>query len=399
MSHALAIEPALRAKLLDTARALFEASAAVSRASNDPVVTSAHAYFAAHWLASREPPPQSCSTTMLRSEIERTVGLLPETELKPSLADGYLGVAWMANAASAIGLDGPEVVPEDAVDEALAEDLPALQKTEYYDFLNGVAGTLWFELHRRRGARAGVVADRLDVLSAMSQATDTGVCWWTPYRIARWGMDSGYHDLGFAHGQAGMAAVLSKAHVALRSRRTQALLERAVAAYDAMLAEQPAGHFVPHATVPGQSPTRHAWCYGTPGVAVGMFAAARALNDHERADAWGRRLGFALADEPSRARVDSAGFCHGAAGLALIAMQSAAYLGANAGSLARHWLERVVQLGAEREFASAENPLLDGPVGVGLVLLSAVSKVDLDWPEMLGIPRMDGRSPQGLIED
>jgi class I lanthipeptide synthase len=390
---ALAIDSALRTELLARASALFERSAELSRQSSDPLVTSAHAYFAAHWLASGARPPPSCSTAMLNTAIGRTIALLPETELGPALADGYLAVAWMTNSASAIGLDGPDVVPDDVVDAALAEDLPALQQTGYYDFLNGVAGTLWFELHRKGGPRPRVATERLEVLAAMSHSNDTGRCWWTALPIARWGMDSGYYDLGFAHGQAGVAAALAKAHQLLPSARTRSLLESAIAAYDALLAEHP-GHFVPHASVPGQSPDRHAWCYGTPGVAMGMFAAARALNHRERADDWARRLGLALADDASDARLDSAGFCHGAAGLALIAMQSAAYLGEQAHAYIRNWLQRAIGFTAETTFTASDNPLLDGPAGIGLIFLSAISGRGLDGFEILGIPRLEDAMPQ-----
>ena len=395
MSHELGIESAFREEVLATASSLFEISADLSSKTSDPLVAGAHAYFTANWLASGEPPPRSCSKALLKSAIGRTIALIPETELRPALADGYLAIAWMTNAASAIGLAGPDVVPDDVLDAALAEDLPALQKSEYYDFLNGVGGTLWFELHRRAGPRPARVAERIEILSGMSRSTETGTCWWTPLRNARWGMDSGYYDLGFAHGHAGIAAALAKAQLLLPSTQTRSLLEGTLAAYDAMLAEHP-GHFVPHATVPGQSPTRHAWCYGTPGVAMGMLAAARALNHPQRANDWIRRLDLALSDDPALAHVDSAGFCHGAAGLALIAMQAASELGGNTAVLARHWLQRTVRCSAASTFTSNDNPLLDGPAGIGLVLLSAISRHHLECFELLGIPRADDLRLQGV---
>lgn len=385
MKQQLEIQRSLRDELLATASSLFEISAELSGKSSDPLLTSAHAYFTAYWLASGEPPPRSCSTSLLKNAIGRTIALLPETELKPALADGYLGIAWLTNAASAVGLGGRDVVPDDVLDAALAEDLPALRTSEYYDFLNGVTGTLWFELHRRAGPRPAAVAARIETLSAMSQSTEDGICWWTPLRIARWGMSSGYHDLGFAHGHAGVVAALAKAQLCLPSAQTLGLLEGTVAAYDAMLAEHP-GHFIPHATVPGLSPTRHAWCYGTPGVALGMFAAARALNRQERADDWGRRLGLALCDDPGPAHVDSPGVCHGAAGLALIAMRAGEHLGEGAGALACRWLEHTVRLCAGSTFSSSDNPMLDGPAGAGLVLLSAIARNRLDCFDLLGIP-------------
>lgn len=118
---------------------------------------------------------------------------------------------------------------------------------------------------------------------------------------------------------------------------------------------------------------------------MGMFAAAGALGDRERANDWAKRLGLALADDPSHARIDSAGVCHGAAGLALIAMRSAAHLGDNAWGLARHWLQRAVRFAAETTFSPSDHPLLDGPVGIGLVLLSGMSGRDLECFDLLGI--------------
>jgi hypothetical protein len=129
---------------------------------------------------------------------------------------------------------------------------------------------------------------------------------------------------------------------------------------------------------------------------MGMFIAARALNRPDRASEWARRLELALSDDPARAHVDSAGFCHGAAGLALIAMRAAGELGDHAAPLARSWLQRTVQLSASSAFTSSDNPLLDGPAGIGLVLLSAISGHHLTSFELLGIPRADDLQPQGV---
>jgi hypothetical protein len=161
---------------------------------------------------------------------------------------------------------------------------------------------------------------------------------------------------------------------------------------------------------PGQrsKPARLAWCYGDPGVAIGILRAARVTGNAAHLAA-ATAIARQSATVPfAETGVKDAGLCHGAAGLALIYQRLFWATGDPCFSRGAHrWLEQVLDMrqghggyggyvlfGPDRSAppwnpkTSPEKPqavwqadpsFLTGSVGVALALLASISSVPPDW--------------------
>lgn len=142
------------------------------------------------------------------------------------------------------------------------------------------------------------------------------------------------------------------------------------------------------------SPSRTAWCYGSPGVARSLWLAGEALNCSEY-----RELAIAAMEgvyrKPLAARqIDSPTFCHGVAGLLQITLRFAHDTGLpiftnNAMTLSEQLLSRYEPkslLGyrsLEPGDRAVDQPgLLDGASGVALVLLAAATDIEPTWDRL-----------------
>ncbi|UGQ10490.1 lanthionine synthetase C family protein [Yinghuangia sp. ASG 101] len=121
---------------------------------------------------------------------------------------------------------------------------------------------------------------------------------------------------GMAHGIAGPLALLSTAHASGRTVPGQVDAIRTAADW-LTTRQESEGSWPPHIPEPSGAPPgrRHAWCYGTPGIAAALIAAAEALNDDKP-----RRVAVHALDELAATHVaawDTEGptFCHGTAGI------------------------------------------------------------------------------------
>jgi len=142
------------------------------------------------------------------------------------------------------------------------------------------------------------------------------------------------------------------------------------------------------------SPSRSAWCYGSPGVARALWLAGEALDDASlRALAVEAIL--AVHKRPVAARqIPSPTFCHGVAGLLQIVLRFAHDTGMRelAGAAATLVDELLAAYEPERTlgFASLEPGgnavdragLLDGAAGIVMVLLAAATDVEPTWDRL-----------------
>jgi lantibiotic modifying enzyme len=323
--------------------------------------------------------------------LDAVVRGLVAVPLDAGLYRGLSGAAWALAALPARA--GPERM------SFLAEDLDArllahLQKTPWrghFDLVGGLAGVGLYGLARADRRIVDAVVERLAELAV---AADPGLAWFTPpemlsdWKRAR--CPDGHCDLGLAHGAPGPVAFLGAAGVA----GTGTLLEGAV---EWLLAQdQPGGfrHWVGGSPHPNPS-VPHAWCYGDPGVAVALLAAARGAGR----DDWEAR-GLAIAHraaarEPRTTRVRDAPICHGAAGLGHLFGRLHAATGDGAlAAAARMWLDRVHELRTPgvgiagfpflRPEPVSQPGLLEGAAGVALALLSAPAPGAARWDGFLG---------------
>ncbi len=154
----------------------------------------------------------------------------------------------------------------------------------------------------------------------------------------------------------------------------------------------------PHFYTPGTESggSRLAWCYGDPGMAAALLVAGRGAGE----PAWERialevGVGAAERAEPA-ARVQDAGLCHGAAGVAHIFHRMYCTTGdERLAEAARSWYEWVLRFrspglgfggfrswstGPDETLSWQDDPgFLEGAAGTGLGLLAAISTVDPGW--------------------
>jgi hypothetical protein len=207
--------------------------------------------------------------------------------------------------------------------------------------------------------------------------------------------------MGVAHGIGGVVALLGAAWCA-GIAGARPLLDGAVTwLLDHRLpsgGETRCPAFVPVSPdSPPPKPTRSAWCYGDPGVALALLSASRAT----RQATWEQEaLALARAAArraPERTGVIDAGLCHGAAGLGhLFHRLYQATREDTFAEAARGWFAHTLALRRPGEGIAGfrafephgqqwhDDPgLLTGAAGVALALLSAAWPVPPSWDRML----------------
>ncbi|NMO13528.1 hypothetical protein HPC49_09720 [Pyxidicoccus fallax] len=398
MSSAPAWHPVLdgaeRLRALELARGVYEAlrAGALRRANPSlddglPSAALLSAYLARAGLDSGEP----------EALLEAAAARAADVTLDASLFRGFTGLAWALAHLDAADADGLEDVDEQL--EEVAAGAPAPGRG--LDLISGLAGVGVYALERLPDPRARALLARVAVrLTEAAQRAPQGRGWWTPAEhlppTKRERFPSGAWDLGLAHGAAGMLAVLAGAHRAeVLTPAGRDVLMGARTFLEAQCEAHRAPAYLPP-TGPAAS-TRPAWCYGTPGVALGLFWCARALDDAE-GEARALVLARAAAREAreEEARFEEPGLCHGTAGLAHFFNRLYQASGdATLGEAARQWLRRTLdshQVGQgvggfrargrqpDGRLGWTEEPgLVVGATGVALALLAGASAIEPGW--------------------
>lgn len=314
-----------------------------------------------------------------------------------SLFCGFTGVAWVAQT-----LVAPEPGAGDPlgdVDDALAAALDDPDFDPPYDLIDGLAGLGVYALARRPRAAADVVLECVIArLEARAVRDEHGVSWPHGTRSRRAVLagvadsnDTRWWNLGLAHGVPGVLGLLARCVRAnVQAERARALLEGGASWLRAQ--RLPAGLPGAYADfladdVP-KAPARLAWCYGDPGVAIALVAAAQALG-RDDLRAFARDVAHvAAARAHQHSDVVDTGLCHGSAGLGHVFDRLGAALDDPAcREASRRWFADVLAPRPERGgvagFATwsfervregdyVDDPcMLTGAAGVGLALLSA----------------------------
>jgi lantibiotic modifying enzyme len=344
--------------------------------------------------------------------LEKAADELANTPLPPHLYAGFPGVAWTMEHLQDLLFEAPEGEeaedPIQEIDEALLAPLARSPWVGEYDLIGGLAGLGVYALERLPRPSARTLLERVvDRLAELSEEMEEGSAWFTPpERLPEWQREihtRGNYNLGVAHGLPGVVPVLAGACAAgVAVERARPLLESSVSF---LLARRLppgsescfAGTYAPWED---PTPTRLAWCYGDPGIAAALLAAARAVGNAE----WERQaidiaLAAAARDE-STSHVRDAGLCHGAAGLGHLFNRLFQATGEERlAEAARFWFERTFTFQAPGEPVAGfrawevgvqgqpgwrpDAGFLEGAAGVGLALLGAVSGVEPAWDRVL----------------
>jgi hypothetical protein len=410
----------VRAALGRISRALV---ALPSRSVRDPSLASGSAGLALAHAALAPMFPRAGHLAHSEAALDRAIDALARTTLSPSLYSGFAGVAW---AVELLRGDSGEDANE-AIDEVLLRYLARTPWTRPYELISGLAGLGVYALERlpRAGARR-ILELIVERLAETARRRRPGLAWasdpeWLPeeYRTdphVTW-------NLGVAHGVPGVVVVLAGAcasGVAMPEARR--LLDGAVGWLLAQELPRRADACFPYGVgrrVP-RTPARSAWCYGDPGVAGVLLAAACAVGE----PTWKReavRIALrAAARPPGACGVVDAGLCHGAAGLGHVFHRMHRATGEpRLARAARFWLARALAMrrrtGAIAGFAAWEPDapgrfgwrptagFLTGVAGIALALTAALTSEEPAWDRVLllslRVPREErrGGTPRRMV--
>jgi hypothetical protein len=339
--------------------------------------------------------------------LEEAMDAVASAPMNAMLYAGFPGVAWAATHLQDALFDPGAGDPAEDVDDLLRERLGQSPWPGDFDLVRGLVGLGVYALERLpRPTSAECLRRVVAHLAAMAERRAEGVTWWTDPRFLpieyAGNHPHGYYDLGLAHGVPGVIALLGAACAAgIAADTARPLMADAVswlrAQQKAIDGEPTFPYWVREEWTPK---TRQAWCYGDPGVAAALLAAARRAGE----PAWEREaLAVALrsaARPPDRTGVVDAGVCHGAAGLGHIFNRLAQATGDDRlADAARFWFEQALAMRRPGEGIGGflalsprggieatwwDDPsLLTGAAGVGLALLAAATPVEPSWDRAL----------------
>lgn len=319
------------------------------------------------------------------------------------LYGGWAGLGWVT---SYLNADDDFVGAH--VDGLLTRALRRWPAALGYDLIRGLVGVGVYFIERlpRESAVRGLTLV-LAALEATATRTDEGTTWFTaPEFLPVWQRErapNGYYNLGVAHGVPGVCWLLGKLCLeGIERGRAEPLLLQSLR-WLRSTQPDPASAELPSWIAPGigREPNRRmAWCYGPLGASAVALEAAKAIKD-EASMAWARTLARACAAvEPSDARIQDAGLCHGAAGNAQIFCRLHDNTGESGFRVAAlRWLDATLAyrhpgqgIGGYRMWGEVEHnqqgwlddaSFLTGSGGVGLALLSAVTDIEPAWDRLL----------------
>jgi hypothetical protein len=246
----------------------------------------------------------------------------------------------------------------------------------------------------------------LEQLESTAREHGGGLAWHTsPDLLPAWQREiatEGYWNLGLAHGNPGVIALLARyvAH-GVEADRARALLDRSMTFLLGAEPERERGRYPSWHPARGESgSTRLAWCYGDLGVSIAMLSAAQATGDarwRDEALALARLCTTRTYDE---AQVFDAGLCHGTIGAAHMFNRLWQATGDTVfADAARTWIDHTLRIRNDQPIAgfptAAREPpaykvtweddesLLSGATGVALAMHAAVSEVEPSWDRLL----------------
>lgn len=324
---------------------------------------------------------------------------------------GFSGVAWVQEHLEGRLFDSDGEDMGEEIDRALLAHLEASPWPWDYDLISGLAGFGVYALERLAHPSGGALLERVvERLGEIAQRDGGEVTWFTPPHLLappqREQAPEGYYNVGLAHGVPGVIPVLAAASAAgVAAATARPLLDGAVRWVLGRRLPPASGVRFPTSLRPDgvANPSRLAWCYGDPGVALSLLVAARLVDE----PAWeSEAMATLLASTrlpAEEAGVRDAGLCHGSAGLAHLYNRAYQATGEEAlAAAARSWYTRTLDgrqagrgvggyttwgpAGADLEMGWQTDPgFLTGSAGIGLALLAGSSEVEPEWDRVLEV--------------
>lgn len=336
--------------------------------------------------------------------MDRSIDALAEQVHGAGLYAGIAGIAWATEYVAGRLFDTHDEDDAcDEIDDAIAQHLCEVPWRGQYDLISGLVGIGVYALARRR--RAPTLCDTVVArLLELRRVEASGTTWFTAPTLLsdtqRSQAPHGMHNLGLAHGVPGVIAFLGHA-LASTDQSVAEVLEDTTRWLDGQRLSDASPSAFGWWSGPGAdpNPSRCAWCYGDPGVAVALLIAAKALANTELEQAALRVAHRAARRSWQSSGAVDAGLCHGTAGLMHIFHRIYRATGdETCRRAACEWFDRTLAMRGDAGVGGftphlvdeKRDPLpgqatgmLNGAAGIGLALLAAVGTSAPGWDRVL----------------
>jgi hypothetical protein len=331
--------------------------------------------------------------------IAASVARIGETS-GAGLFDGYSGVGWTLSRLRRMGVvDSGADDALETIDGMVAEALEGWSKKSKNDLTDGIAGLGVYGLERSDTDGGRIAKAFLEKAEALAVPAGEGILWlgdfdylskWYPEVASTVGAGGEYMITGVAHGAGGILGVLARMVRSGWGQRAERLLADGVRGLLSLRFGEPfpslPAFIVPGRPVRGAYP-KPSWCYGDLGVAASLAG----WMDPE-SGAWVEGLARGAAGVAVDNVGDSeAGFCHGGAGNSHLFRQLHRQYG---DAVFKARADEYLQFTMDCLDRDAPGPglvyygpmgpirslgLLQGSVGAGLALISALEKTNPWW--------------------
>lgn len=302
----------------------------------------------------------------------------------------------------------PDEDQNEETDSALIQRLQMPVQRGQFDLIHGLVGYGIYFLERwPQGHSAEGLGLVIDALERISEDKGSGTTWYsTPETIPesdRKQCPWGYYNLGVAHGVPGVVQFLYQVSQAgIEAQKVLSLLDRTLTWLIAQTESNSANglRFGSWITPRGNSRlARPTWCYGDLGIAAVLFQVGDGMGNRTLKKFASDMFENCLKLPFELYRIEDAGLCHGATGVAHI-YNRMYQLGSDRRfrDAALNWYDRALAFFSpgygvggyckrvRREGEGAWEPwpaFLDGSIGIALALLGAVTSVEPQWDRAL----------------
>ena len=335
--------------------------------------------------------------------MEHNIKQIEAGNWQHSICNGISGFGWLCEHLRKLGmLSREEIEFLDDLDVFLYRQMMVDIKRGYYDFLHGSLGvgaylTTRFERERTQE----YMFDLLQELENSSILCENGAIKWTSVLKKETG-EKGY-NICLSHGISSIAAFFIKLYkIDFEMERVRKLLSCTIMyILDQIVYREGSISYFPSYSKESSSDnyyySRLGWCYGDLGIAHILWQASIVLNNKE----WEKIALQVLLHNVNRRDlkingIRDAGICHGSAGVAYIFWNI--YLHTRIGEfreVTEYWLDVTMQMAKYKDSLAGykswrteesggpekSDNLIDGIAGIGIVLLSVMSKNESSWDE------------------
>jgi len=333
--------------------------------------------------------------------------------MHPGLFGGISGLGWTIDHISKIwNCDDTQPASDDISHEIDGKLLKGVGTKEWrgpYDLIHGLVGMgVYFIERLPRSAAEKALVQIVDHLERLCEVDGRSCTWRTrSEQLMGWQRvhhANGYYNLGVAHGVPGVIQFLDNlAALGIEYRRCRQLAEGATRWLLEHARKRADGTWFGTWITPlgEMPPARFAWCYGDLGIVGTLSQFADRGENPAFEECLDDILDQCLKRDAGQVNIEDSPFCHGAIGAAHIFNRIYQRTGdSRCRERALHWIEIALRmrqpgngiggvlavqpnLSVGGESLHVANPsLLDGAIGVALVLLAAVSPTEPEWDRM-----------------